>query len=282
MTAARLSGRFIAGAKGPIFVLSREPPGPARGCVLVVPPFAEEMNKCRRMVTEAAIALAGRGIATVVPDLYGTGDSAGDFEDADWATWASDLGAAARWAAESGLALEGYLAIRLGAALAMQAIRDGQLPGARRTVLWQPVFDGGRFLQQFLRLRIAAGMMEDRRETLAELKARLAGGTPVEVAGYSLSPRLAADLEAVAPLDRWPAGCGEVRWIEVVREAAEAVPDPVRQRVAAAADAGARVDAMPVAGEPYWSSTEIVVNAEVVSRTLDHLGPGTPSGAAAP
>jgi hypothetical protein len=58
VTGARLTGHFIAGPKGPIFVLLREPPDASRGCVIVVPPFAEEMNKCRRMVTEVAVGLA--------------------------------------------------------------------------------------------------------------------------------------------------------------------------------------------------------------------------------
>ena len=54
MSRRSVSGQFIDGAKGPIFVLAREPAAGVRGCVLVVPPFAEEMNKCRRMVTEVA------------------------------------------------------------------------------------------------------------------------------------------------------------------------------------------------------------------------------------
>ena len=79
MSRTTFSGEFVAGTKGPIFVLLRKPLVPPRGCVLVVPPFAEEMNKCRRMVTELAIRLAEQGIATLQPDFYGTGDSAGDF-----------------------------------------------------------------------------------------------------------------------------------------------------------------------------------------------------------
>ena len=53
----------------------------------MVPPFAEEMNKCRPMVTEVALGLAESGIASIVPDLYGTGDSGGDFSEGDWETW---------------------------------------------------------------------------------------------------------------------------------------------------------------------------------------------------
>lgn len=271
MTGARLTGQFIAGPKGPIFVLLREPPDASRGCVIVVPPFAEEMNKCRRMVTEVAVGLANSGISTIVPDLYGTGDSAGDFEDADWGTWVGDLGAVTRWADANALAPTGCLAIRLGAALALAASRAGQLPAVSRTALWQPVFDGGRYLQQFLRLRTVVAMMEDRRETLADLKAQLAGGSAVEVAGYSLSSRLAAELERLGPPEPWPDVWGRVTWIEVVRVEGAALPEPAQELLATARGGGAQVESSTVVGEPYWSATEIVVNAEVVSRTIRHL-----------
>ena len=97
MRPARISGHFVQSGKGPIFVLRRVPVGPVAGTVLVVPPFAEEMNKCRRIVTEVALGLADRGVATLVPDLHGTGDSAGDFAEADWATWCGNLADAVEW-----------------------------------------------------------------------------------------------------------------------------------------------------------------------------------------
>ena len=47
------------------------------GHVLCVPPFNEEMNRCRSMITLQARALALLGIGTLLLDLHGTGDSAG-------------------------------------------------------------------------------------------------------------------------------------------------------------------------------------------------------------
>ncbi len=150
------------------------------------------------MVTEVALGLAGRGVATLVPDLYGTGDSEGDFADADWATWRNNLGGAVQWSAAQGHTVSGLLAIRLGAALAVGAQAAGLLPNVTRTVLWHPVFDGARALGQFLRLRTAANMISGSRESATDLKARLAQGETIEVAGYGLGGRLAADLESVA------------------------------------------------------------------------------------
>src|SRR6185436_14934074 len=69
--------------------------------------IAEEMNKCRRMIAEAANALAALGVAALVPDLFGTGDSEGEFRDADWETWKADLDTAVAWASEEGWPVKG-------------------------------------------------------------------------------------------------------------------------------------------------------------------------------
>ena len=88
-----MTGRFLAdlGAE----VIKIEPPG---GCTARhLPPFAEEMNHSRRMATLQAHRLAALGIDVLVVDLFGTGDSAGDFADARWETWQEDAKAAVAW-----------------------------------------------------------------------------------------------------------------------------------------------------------------------------------------
>jgi len=72
-----MNSYFISGSVGPCFVSVYLPKTPATCWVLHFPPFAEEMNKCRAMVSAQARELANIGVAVVVPDLYGTGDSAG-------------------------------------------------------------------------------------------------------------------------------------------------------------------------------------------------------------
>jgi len=266
VTRDRVSGHFLDGAKGLLFALRRGPPDP-RGCVLVVPPFAEEMNKSRRMITRVGQALDARGVATVLPDLHGTGDSAGEFADADWDGWCDDLVSTACWCEQHAGPVTGLLAIRLGCALACAERVRAALPSLRRVVLWQPVLDGKRFLSQFLRLRVAAAMAAGTQESAGELRRRLGEGKPLEVAGYPLSPRLADDLEKVAPPARLPAPPAETLWAEVASGegatlTAASVAAVERYRVA-----GALVETEVVPGEPFWSSTEIVVNEALVART---------------
>lgn len=69
----------------------------ARGAIVYIHPFAEEMNFSRHMAALQARALAAQGYAVLQIDLLGCGDSAGDFSEASWSAWLADIIAAARW-----------------------------------------------------------------------------------------------------------------------------------------------------------------------------------------
>jgi len=278
VTVSKLSGHFLKGEKGPVFIVLREPVKGASGCVLVVPPFAEEMNKSRRMVTEVGLGLAAMGMATVVPDLFGTGDSGGNFSDGDWTTWQRDLALASRWSAERGMPISGILAIRLGCALAASLVSAGAVGQVANTVLWQPVFDGQRFLGQFLRLRIAAALMDnDRKESQAELRGRLRNGEVIEVAGYGLSGQLASDLEMVSPPARLPGQFGSVTWMEVVREQGAEPTAAAIRLTEQTRTAGGAVELQQFPGEPFWGSNEIVHIGAMVQSTVLSFSRAGPS-----
>ena len=68
-----------------------------KGAVLYIHPWAEEMNKSRRMAAMASRALAAQGWAVLQVDLLGCGDSSGDFGDATWQAWTDDVVRAAQW-----------------------------------------------------------------------------------------------------------------------------------------------------------------------------------------
>jgi exosortase A-associated hydrolase 2 len=240
--------------------------------VLIVPPFAEEMNKSRHLFTEVAAALIESGVATVAVDLFGTGDSEGEFSDADWSVWKSDLAAAVQWARAREITITKLLAVRLGCALGCEAAHDNGWK-LERTVLWQPVVSGIRALDQFLRLRVAATMMQkDGKETIAGLRAKLKSGESVEVAGYDVTGRLAEHLDRVDLGQTLGANLGAVRWIEVVRSADSPPPAAATAAVERARAGGASVELHTVLGEPFWSSVEIVRNPALVTDAVKALG----------
>ncbi len=59
--------------------------------VIFVPPFAEEMNRSKRMYVLCARLLADAGIHSICFDFAGTGDSSGELGDFDYSDWENNL-----------------------------------------------------------------------------------------------------------------------------------------------------------------------------------------------
>ena len=270
-----MSAHFVGPPGRSILVLGRHPAGvvDSGGSVLVVPPFGEEMNKSRHLIADAMRRLCEVGLASYLPDLYGTGDSEGGFGDASVELWIEDLATTCRHAQAAGRPVRAILAVRLGCALAATAARRGALPAVAASVWWQPVLDGKRFLQQFLRLRVAAaGMRGGAPETIESLRARSAAGETLEVAGYELSPALLQGLEALS-VEALPAQVGDLHWIEIVRNEGDAPQLPSTRFVDRARAAGANVAVATLASEPFWGATELVRLPRLVELTTVALVP---------
>lgn len=240
--------------------------GAPRGKVLYLHPFAEEMNKSRRMAALACRALAEAGHAVLQIDLRGCGDSSADFGDAGWADWQTDvrLGLAEldRRAPDAPLWLWG---LRAGCLL---AAADWGRPANH--LFWQPMTNGKLALQQFLRLKLAAEMASGASKGLMDqMKSELAAGRHVEIAGYRLGPALAAGLEAAKLA---PVGTpGRVAWLELsTREDATLTPVS-EQGVKAWQAAGWAVQAQIVQGPGFWATSEIELAPALIARTVEAL-----------
>jgi exosortase A-associated hydrolase 2 len=261
---------FLASAPGERFCLYHAAHGDCRGALVYVHPFAEEMNKARRMAALTARALAANGYAVLLLDLHGCGDSDGDFGDARWEQWKADIAAASAWlAARSGRPV-GLWGLRLGALLALDYARGAAQPVAQ-LLLWQPVTAGAAFLTQFLRLRLAGAMLDPDAAgaTTAGLRAELAGGAPLEVAGYLLAPQLAAALDTLDAATLAPP-C-PTDWLEIVAAPERPLP-PAAARVAAAwQGAGAALAVHGVACAPFWSTQEIAECPALIAATCAAL-----------
>lgn len=263
-----ICAQFIEGIRGPVFVLARIPEGQIHGCVLFLPPFAEEMNKTRHMFTRLGNVLAVNGIASVLLDLYGTGDSGGDFSEAGWSVWKNDVAQVVKWCQLKGIPVTNLLAVRLGCALALEVVNSMRLPSFRSTILWQPLFDGKRALTQFLRLRVAANMLSSTgKETVDGLRGLLKAGKSVEIAGYQLSSRLAIELDEIAVPSVLPDEFGSVTWVEVRARSEADLPMTSRSIINKTIENRGLVKVRVFEGEAFWSSAEIKCNSSVIEAS---------------
>ena len=240
-------------------------PGSVRGAVVYVHPFGEEMNKARRMAALQSRALAGAGFAVLQIDLRGCGDSSGDFGDASWADWIDDVVRAAHWLQARYAAPLWLWGLRAGCLLAASAA--ARLGGDCRFLFWQPGVAGKPLLQQFLRLKAAADLQQgDAKATMDALRAALAAGQPVDVAGYTLHPALAAGLER-ATLDALPRA-SQVLWLEIsTRDGAELLPASM-PRIEAWRHDGHAVTTAVVPGPAFWQTQEIEDAPALIEATL--------------
>jgi exosortase A-associated hydrolase 2 len=254
--------------------------GVACGLVVHVHAFAEEMNKSRRMAALQSRALAAAGYAVLQIDLLGCGDSAGDFGDATWARWLDDVVAAARWLRQHHTRGEDrstpplwLWGLRAGALLATDAAaRLGDRGTACHLLLWQPAPSGKLLLQQFLRLKVAGELLAGQtKAAMEQLRAQMAAGEPVEVAGYQLAPALCHGLEQaqLRPPEGMPAG--RLVWLEVSPVEQPALAPAGAATLAAWRCAGWSVQTQAVRGPAFWQTTEIEDAPELIAATLAAL-----------
>jgi exosortase A-associated hydrolase 2 len=257
------------GARGRLFCLRIGPPPDValRGCVLVIPAFAEEMNKSRRQLALQAHALAASGFHTLMPDLYGTGDSEGDFQDARWETWIEDLVSAAAWLRSHGSERLTLVGLRLGAVLAADLAQRLPRP-PEHLILWQPVITGRQHVDQFLRLRVAANVLGTGDGiTVRGIRESLTSGQSVEVAGYELNAEVVKEIDSRDLLQLMPSSSVRVDWIEIVHSTERGV-GPASQRVIDSwRERSVEVRAHLVAGDAFWSTVEIAVIPALIEQT---------------
>jgi len=198
-----------------------------RGAVIYLHPFAEEMNKSRRMAALQARALSESGFDVLQIDLLGCGDSAGDFADSSWQGWQEDVLLGYRWLRSQSNAPLILWGLRAGCLLAGAAAVN--LPEEANFIFWQPVVSGKQHWQQFMRLKMAGELASGQAKGVTEqLRQQLATGQAVEIAGYSVSPGLADGLEKAELLSP-PSRLGKVAWLEVSSRE-DATLTPVSQK----------------------------------------------------
>jgi pimeloyl-ACP methyl ester carboxylesterase len=124
--------------------------------VLLCNPFGQEAIRTHRLFRVLAIRLAKAGIHVLRFDYFGTGDSAGDDDQADLQSWRTDIQTAHEELVRlSGSANATWVASRLGAVAAIQALGQSA-PSAQRLVLWDPVVEASAYAQLLRKKHVEA------------------------------------------------------------------------------------------------------------------------------
>lgn len=174
-------------------------PTPARfggAAVLVCAPLGQEGVRFHRLQRVLADRLSGGGVAVLRFDYFGSGESGGNDDEADLASWQDDiLLAHDELRRRSRAAQIAWLGARLGATAALCAIRRAE-PGTERLVLWDPVLDGRGYLDELAAAHARA---------LAEMQHRRAPATapPIqgEVLGFGIGDAMLTQIAALRPED---------------------------------------------------------------------------------
>lgn len=243
---------FLEGTRGRLFATYFPPEGTAQGCMLFLPPFAEEMNRCRVAVASQTRQLSQLGWGVMLLDPFGTGDSEGDFSEISWAQWRADALSAVDWLRKRAGPRIGLWGFRLGALLAVDLANAS--PGTyERLLLWQPVLDGKLHLTQYLRLRVASLM--DRGlppETTESMREQLRHGDTVEVAGYRIGAAIASELDTIKMSDMTALSNIRIDWLEHVTEADKPLSPPSQKAIDRLRGQGCAINVQSFIGAPVW------------------------------
>jgi len=238
-----------------------------RGAMVFAHPFAEELNKCRRMAALQARAFADAGWVVLQPDLFGCGDSPGEFGGATWQRWIDDLIEAAAWLQRETGKAPALWGLRAGCLLATDAA--SRMSTASNLILWQPVASGKQYLQQFLRLSVGSqivGQGSGPPASTLHMREQLTRGEAVEIMGYALGPALAAGIEAVDL--KAPQAQARIAWLEVSGAQVPQLSPVCTSHVHRWQEAGHQVEARVVRGRPFWQTPEVSECAALIDATV--------------
>lgn len=283
---------FLETPAGRRFCIFHPAAAQRRGALLHAPALGEEMNRCRPAVAAAARHFAAHGFDVLLIDLFGSGDSAGEFGEATWAHWLDDLACGVRWLRgphdrpphpavgdvqeDVRLWLWG---LRAGCLLAcaLQSRLEQPVP----MLWWQAIPTGELQVQQWLRQGLAGAMVSGAAEQPAPVAAQLRNafeaGSTLEIGGYAFAPGLTHALRGarleppIEPDDRRAEPNKCVVALEVAAAAAEAVSPALDLALARFRDSRWATDAQTVAGAPFWQGPEMAHAPGLIDASLEAL-----------
>jgi len=156
---------------------------------LFVHAFGEEKLWAQRVFVNYARKLSADGYGALRFDLFGHGDSEGDFRDATVNGWLRDIGHAWRTVNDmsGGSGQIGIIGVRLGATLGIMASES--IENVKAVVAWEPIVDGAKYASEIVRSNIAmqSTIFGEIKYNRTALENRMKENMPLNCEGYEIS-----------------------------------------------------------------------------------------------
>ena len=243
--------------------------GRARAAAIVVHPFAEEKKFSHRVLANLARELARRDVATLRFDLSGAGDSTGDTNTTRLDQWRGDITSACVQAEARAEAPPVLVGLRLGATLALIHAAHAQTPPA--LVLWQPVIDGRKYVDEILRRRMIKEMMTTGRKATGRdaVLAQLDADGFLDLDGLAVGKLLIEDIASLNVTAVAKAFSGRALCVQIAFNAK--VTPALKELAATLTAAGAQVETIGIREQVIWDRVELVKATELIRATADWI-----------
>jgi len=239
-------------------------------------PAFEERKSAYRCFVDAARVLAGKGMAVIRFDYFGTGDSSGDHAETDLPAHLEGIRLAMQTAGERfGRCRTGLLGLRLGAVLAALAASNGTID-PDLLVLWEPVLNGRLMMATERKRQLVRKMMTakeaveagDKGETAA---AESAARQCLDLEGYGVSTQFRDELEGLAMEDMLTRLDNRIATFVVQISFRDQLNKPLLKAVEAGRAAGANLETAAVVMPPVWNRLDPFDWSKLIEVTADWL-----------
>jgi exosortase A-associated hydrolase 2 len=229
-------------------------------------PFAEEKLWAHRVYVSMARELAKKSYPVLRFDYRGYGDSEGRFEDYTIDDQLADIDCAISTLMEKapGLQSVGLIGLRYGATLAALAAERNRF--VSRLVLWDPIADMDRYMQEVLRANLTTQMVMHGKVVTNrdELTQNIMDGQSVNVDGYDLTRKLFQAASGINLLNGQKNFSGPCQIVQIGR-----ANQPVRKDIQALADLYPHGHVIQVVEQPFWKEIKnFVQRSEGLSTNL--------------
>lgn len=212
-------------------------------------PFAEEKLWTHRVYVSFARELANAGYAVLRLDYMGHGDSDGDFSESTIQSMLTDIEYGIKYIKSElgGDTTINLFGLRFGATLAaLVAEKNDEI---NHLILWEPIINGARYMQEILRSNLSAQLAQDGEVTKnrEQLVAEMHAGKAVNYEGYDLTGELFEQTSQIDLLKGKRKLKGKCCVLQIAKEGR-----PIRKEIQSLADTYVGADILQAEEEPFW------------------------------